>query len=271
MIGSSGRGGEARPAPHPVKSLLHAIDVLDVLDAVGRPLGVSELARRTGLSKTAVYNIATTLESRRILAQDRRTGHYQLSWRLYELGSRVAGGVDLSRVARPYLDDLAESTGETVLLAILDQDEVLYLDRADSSHVVRMAITAGRRSPLHSTATGRVLLAWQPPAVVDRILSRELEARTPLTVVDPGRLASVLQRVRDDGYSSIRQENELYLASVAVPLFDHTAGVAAALAVAGPDARMRPSRVREVLPVLRSTAAAISRELGARDGTQVAG
>ncbi len=146
----------------------------------------------------------------------------------YELGSIVARSVDVSRAARPYLDALASETGESVLLGILDGGSVLYLDRGDSPNGFHMVATAGRRSPLHATASGKLL--------------------------------------RRDGYATCWQERELGLCSVAVPLRDHTGATVASLTLVGPAGRLTPESADEHLAPLRSAAHAVEEHLGVDGG-----
>lgn len=165
-----------------VKSVLHAIDVLDALHAAARPLGVSDIARRAGLSKSAAYNILITLESCRLVEQDPVTTTWRVSWRLYEFGAGMVGEVDLARLARIHIDRLTEQTRETALLGVLSDDEVLYLDKSDAFDSVHMLSRPGRRSPLHCWATGKIILAFSGEELLARVLSSKLIRRTPRTI-----------------------------------------------------------------------------------------
>src|SRR5690348_5012027 len=163
------------PRARRIKAVDNAIDVLEVMGAAGRPMGVSEIARQAQLSKAAVHHLLATLETRRFVMRDTDSTSWKLSWALYELGSNVVRDVDLSRIARPYLDKLAVQTGESVLLGILDGDSVLYLDRGEAPMGLQMRANAGRRGPLHATASGKVLLAFATDATLfDRLLSEPL-------------------------------------------------------------------------------------------------
>src|SRR3954452_1228624 len=159
------RAAEPGESPGParrVRAVDHAVDVLEAMARVSRAVGVSDLARMTGLSKATVHHLLATLDARRFVMRDPSSPLYRLSWALYELGSNVVRDVDLSRVARPYLDRLAVQTKESVLLGILDGDSVLYLDRGEPPMGLQMRANAGRRAPLHATASGKVLLAHSP-------------------------------------------------------------------------------------------------------------
>ena len=256
--------------PRRVQAVEHAIDVLEALAATERPMGVSDIARRTGLSKATVHHLLATLEGRRFVMRDEAAPLYRLSWALYELGTNVVRGVDLSRIARPHLDRLAAETSESVLLAILDDDAVLYLDRGEAPSGLRMNANAGRRSPLHATASGKILLAFAGDRnLVDRIIGQPLPQLTRTTITDPAVLRQQLAEIRQRGFATCWQEREVGLCSLAVPLSNYTGVVVGSLAVAGPATRLSTRTMQAHLTPLLATARRISTQLGAahHDGT----
>lgn len=259
-------GTQTKPARR-VQAVEHAIDVLEAMARVGRAVGVSDLARMTNLSKASVYHLLATLEARRFVIRDPDAPLYRLSWALYELGSNVVRDLDISRVARPYLDRLAVQTGESVLLGILDGDSVLYLDRGEAPMGLRMRANAGRRSPLHATATGKILLAYADQELIKRVLSAPLAQLTTTTITDPGVLQRELAEVVQRRYATCWQEREVGLCSLAVPLRDYTGAVIAALTVAGPATRLTSATLPAHLAPLQLTARRIEAHLG---GSRVA-
>jgi len=251
-----------RRGPRRVQAVDHAVDVLEAMAHAGGALGVSDVARRTGLSKATVHHLLGTLEARRLVMKDPQTAAYRLGWSLYELGSVVARSADVSRAARPFLDSLAVQTSESVLLGILDGDSVLYLDRGDSPNGFHMVATAGRRSPLHATASGKLLLAFAGEDAIEQYLGHELESFTPDTVTDAAVLRDQLAAIREDGYATCWQERELGLCSVAVGLRNHTGGMAASLTLVAPAGRLTPESVEAHLQPLRAAAQEIETHLG---------
>jgi DNA-binding IclR family transcriptional regulator len=246
-----------------VQAVEHAIDVMECMAAAGRAMGVTDIARETSLSKATVHHLLATLCARRFVTQDPHTTLYRLGWNLYELGSSVVRNVDLSRVARPFLDLLAVETNTTTLLAILDENSVLYLDKGEAPTLLRTVAGAGRRSPLHATASGKVLLAFADPRLVDRIARKGLAQLTPTTVTDPEALRRQLADVRRLGYGVCWQERELGLSSVAVPLRNYTGAVVACLTLAATSAHLDESTLERHLLPLQRTAVQIERHLGA--------
>jgi DNA-binding IclR family transcriptional regulator len=248
-----------------VRAVDHAVDVLEAMAKVGRAVGVSDLARMTGLSKATVHHLLATLEARRFVMRDPSSPLYRLSWALYELGSNVVRDVDLSRAARPYLDRLAVQTKESVLLGILDGDSVLYLDRGEAPMGLQMRANAGRRGPLHATASGKVLLAnASDPGLLERLLAKPLPRLTTTTITDPDLLRKELAEVRAQQYATCWQEREVGLCSVAVPLRDYTGAVIGSLAVAGPATRLTAATLPAHLAPLQVMAHHIVAHLGGR-------
>ena len=251
------------PRARRVQAVDHAIDVLEVMGTIGRPMGVSEIARQTRLSKATVHHLLTTLETRRFVMRDADSPLYKLSWALYELGSNVVREVDLSRVARPYLDKLAVQTGESVLLGILDGDSVLYLDRGEAPAGLQMRANAGRRGLLHATASGKVLLAFaNDGTLLDQILNEPLKKLTETTITDPATLRQELAQARQLGYATCWQEREVGLCSVAAPLRDYRGTVVGSLAVAGPAVRLTNRTLQGHLGPLLGAARRIEAHLG---------
>lgn len=248
----------------PVQALAHAIDVLEILAERGE-MGVSEIGREIGLSKTAVYNILATFEGRRMVNRDPRTSRYRLGWRLYELGAELQRHNELAPVARPLLEELAERTGETVLFGILDRTGVTYVDRVESDRSIRMVAAPGRQASLHATASGKVLLAHQPPEFVDEVLAGELRAYTPETITDPDELRAELRRVAERGYADCIRQHEPEICSISVPVRDYSGGVAAALTLAAPATRFGQPARRAALTTLTEIAGRLSEQLGGRD------
>lgn len=258
----SGSGPSRPAATRRVQAVEHAIDILDAIASAGRGQGVSEIARQTGLSKPTVHHLLVTLESRRFVIREPDSSRYRLSWALYELGSTVVRSVDLSRIARPYLDRLSLQTRESTLLGILDGDSVLYLDRGEPPAGLEMVADAGRRGPLHATASGKVLLAHVPKETLEGLLAHRLPKYTETTVTDPKVMRRQIAQVRHRGYSTCWQEREQDLCSLAVPLRDYTGTVVAALTLAGPASRLNSRTHRAYLTPLRTTAHRIELHLG---------
>jgi IclR family acetate operon transcriptional repressor len=241
-----------------------ALDVLEALAEAppGTPLGVSEIARRVGATKSAAFRILANLERRGYIGKDPVTARYSLGTRLAYLGERSLGAIDLRAAARPALEALHRQFGETVNLAVREGAEVVYVDMIESAHGLRMAARVGSRDHLHSTALGKAMLAFVPADERDRLLPRRLLARTERTITDVVRLRAELERVRERGVAEDRDENELGARCLGAAIFDHRGVVIGALSVSAPDSRLDDTRATTVAAAVAAEAAAVTRRLG---------
>lgn len=155
---------------------------------------------------------------------------------------------------------------ETVHLGVLDEWDVVYIDKIESSQPLQMYSRIGRHAPLHCTALGKALLAFQPDEFMDRFLRRRLKAYTPSTLTDPARVRNELEHVRGVGYALDNQEFGVGLSCVAAPLRDHTRGVVASLGIAGPTVRLGHDRIPRLATLVREAAADASAALGFVNG-----
>ncbi|WP_459985284.1 IclR family transcriptional regulator [Nocardioides sp. AN3] len=218
-------------------------------------LSLSELARRTGISKASVYRLAQELVDWGML--ERAGQDYRLGLRAFELGSRVPRFRVLRDTVRPLMESLHFATKETVHLAVLDGLEVLYLEKvAGGPQAARPSRIAGRM-PVHSTATGKVLLAHAPASVFDEVVARGLSRETPATIVMPGVLAEQLRIVRERGYAVEQEETTAGYVSVAVPLTGSSGMVLASVSITAPAFRADVARYVKALTALSERVATL--------------
>ena len=233
-----------------VQSVHRALLLLELLTRAGGRLPVSELSARSGLSLGTTHRLLATLAARGYVRQeaDRR---YALGTALLPLGD--AATRLLSSWAKPFLTELADECGETVNLAVLDDDHVTYVAQAPGRHRMRMFTEVGRRVLPHSTAVGKVLLAWHGEDRLRRVVARlGLPERTPRTLTTFPALSAELARVRDRGWAVDDEEEELGVRCLAVPVRPGPDAVAA-LSVSAPASRLDPDRP-EVIAALRRAA-----------------
>lgn len=239
-----------------------ALDVLETLADGATPLGVTEIARRVGATKSAAYRILANLERRGYVSKDAATTRYSLGTRLAYLGQRSLGTFDLRGIARPVLEDLHRRFSETVNLGVLEGGEVVYIDMIESNHGLRMAARVGARDFVHSTSLGKAILAFQPSEVIHRRLAGPLPRCTERTITDPDALRAELVRVRDRGYAEDHAENELGARCIGAPIFDHSGAVIAAISVSSPESRLDDTRAANVATAVTSSAQDITDRIG---------
>jgi DNA-binding IclR family transcriptional regulator len=226
-------------------------------------LGPSELGRRLGLGKSTVHRLLTTLVAEGLIEQDSRTGGYRLGIVMFELGEAVRIHMDLHSAAAPVLAMLREETRETAQVGVLDRGEVVYVDRLESSHSLRLFTETGRRVPAHCTSSGKVLLAFLPASARDELLAGlPLAALTPDTITDPARLNTELARVRAHGWAEAVNERETGVASIAAPVRDFRGEVVAAISIGAPLVRLGAAQRRRYARSVTEAGDAVSRRLG---------
>jgi len=245
-----------------VQSLDRALEMLELLASNGGEMGVSDLARRLEVHKSTAFRLLATLQDHGLVEQNAATEKYRLGYGLVRLAGAVVAELDLSRAARAVMQELADRSRETVNLALLQGDRVINIDQITSSHLVVNVNWVGKQNPVHCTSTGKVLLAFLPPAELRRILGRPLERLTPRTIVDRATLEKQLQRVREDGYAFTLEELEVGLNAVAAPVRDSRGEAIAAVSVSGPSYRVTPQRLSELGELARQAGETISRRMG---------
>lgn len=254
------------PERQHLDSVRNAARLLKQFSYRERQLGVSELSRRLGLGKSTTHRLVTTLTSEHLLEQDPETGKYRLGLAIYDLGAAVSAHFALHEAAVPPMSQLRNMTGETVQLGVLDGREVVYTERLDSPHTLRLFLEVGRRNWAHCTGTGKLLLAYLPDAQLDELLHGWiLEPRTACTITDHRLLRKDLKEIRRRGWSQNRSESEDGVLSVAGPVRDVSGAVVAAMSVAGPAQRMDPV-IDAITRVVVEAAATASKRLGMRGG-----
>lgn len=242
------------------QSLSRAVRLLTEL-AEG-PRSLDELAAVLDVHKTTVLRLLRTLEDDRLVFRD-AAYRYHLGAGLFALSSRALEQRPVRAAAAPHLAALNRETGHTVHLAAYEGGEVVYIDKYDSRHPVRMYSRIGLRARLHCTAVAKVLLAGLPAAERRSVAeSIEYEVMTPNTLAGPEALLSELARVAAQGYAVDHGEHETFINCVGVPVRDASGRVVAAASISVPDVLLDYERVLALLPDLLKAAAAISADCG---------
>lgn len=223
---------------------------------------MSDLASHVGASKSTILRLmAPLLETS--LVQQRGDGRYAIGVGAVTLGSAYLNKLDLRTVAQPVLVRLAAASRETVHLMVYSEAKVVYVDKIAGPSPIQMASRVGDRTAVHSTASGKAILAHLPVEEFDRVVAAGLPAHTRHTLVTAEQLAEDLRRVRARGFSLDDIENEEGIRCIAAPVFDHNGAVVAAVSVSGPADRVG-SDLDELAALIVSGARQISELLGAR-------
>jgi IclR family acetate operon transcriptional repressor len=250
--------------PKTVQSFDRAVAILDAFSADRSELGVSEIARITGLSRSTVHRLLVTLRRHELVRQLPNSTDYALGPHLLRLAQTAFSHINVQKAARAIMPQLRDECDETVgLHARLGPTTRTVLDQVESSQPLRRTyIEIGMPIPIHQGAPGKVLLAFSSRELQDEILAGELPAATPRTITDPEKLRMELVRTRKNGYALSLEERVAGISTVAVPVANHTGTVIAALSVTGPSSRLSRKRLLELVAPAARAAHAISVNLG---------
>ncbi len=248
------------------KTLLKGLMVLEaVTDPADRPRTIEALAARVGLTRSNTHRTLQTLIHAGYVVKDDEAGGYRGAIRLFELAARQLSQLDVRKVASPAMRQLADSTGETVHLSVLDGLDVVYIDKIDSPQPIRAYSMVGGRAPAYAVATGKALLACQSDAYLDRYATA-LQRHTATTLVALDALKDELRKVGRNGYAINRGEWRDGVGGIAVPLFNSLDQPVAALGISGPLERLTAKRMKELVPAVSQCGQAVSASLGYRSG-----
>lgn len=245
------------PSARRIASSERALAVLDAL-ADGGDLGTNEIARRTGLPPSTVSRQLGTLVGSGLVEHDPVSGRYRLGVKIVRLANAVLARLDVRQIARPHLEELVRSTGETATLHVPGDEDAVTVDVVQSPHFVQHVTQLGRPSIAHASSAGKVMLAF-----TDRPLPQgPLRAYTAKTITTRAALAAEIERVRVQGFAEAFEEREPGLNAIAAPVWSANGVLAAIVALQGPTARFGRHGVRAALPHLLERARAISESLG---------
>lgn len=244
-----------------ISAVDRALALLEVL-AEHADIGVTELAERSGNTKSLVFRLLYTLEARGYVQKDPVARTYALGYRSLYLADHVRQQSRLIVAAQPYLDALVEETQENVFLQVREEVYSVCIAMRQSPQPLRLYAQRGRRVPLHAGGGPKVLLAFAPDEVQRTVLQGTLTGFTETSITDPKALEAALTDIRATDFSRSYGELDPDAFSFAAPVRDHTGGVVAALSVAGPVRRITDDVANHHAAAVKDAAAALSRDLG---------
>jgi IclR family KDG regulon transcriptional repressor len=251
------------PKSDSVKTVKRSIDILNLLAADGRQVGVVELSKRLKTSQSTVYRILSTLVAEGYVLQDPRTEKYGLGLQGIILAGAALNQLEIRKQAISLLERMATTTSCNANLGILHKDDVMYVARIDGPKSARMYTPIGRRAPAHATGLGKAILAFLPEEQVEAIINgRGLDACTPQTITDPAVLRQELRRTRERGYAIDREEFIPGVRCVAVPVRSQSGKVEASLSVSGSVFQVREENTEQLAGLLQDAAYELAGRLG---------
>lgn len=232
-----------------------------------QPLGVRELARRLAIDRSTVQRCLTTLKSRGFVRQDARSRGYELGYASRALAASIATTDDLIAASEGPMRALAAAAGETICLNVREDGWRVLLFQVESDQPLRYSIKLGQRYPLHCGAASKVLVAFLPEeefAALRGEIDSNWKSLTQATPASWRQFERALAEIRANGYAVTRGETVAGVVGIAAPVRDASGRVLAALGVYGPEIRLGPTRVRQLIPRVKKAASEISMALGAQ-------
>jgi DNA-binding IclR family transcriptional regulator len=248
-----------------VQSVERAMLILETLSTNKDGAGITSIATETGLHKSTVHRLLSTLMIKGYVEKEMKSDIYRLSAKILALASSVLDRMDIRNISKPYIRLLAEDVNEVVHLSILDGDEAVYIDKEESSKPssIRMHSQIGKRVPLYCTAVGKVLLSRTKDDLISELLSnKEMIKFMPNTIVTVDEFIKEVIKARIEGYAMDNIEHEEGIRCIAAPVHDRNGSVAAAISISGPIFYITEERLPELKAKILKVSKDISAQLG---------
>ena len=246
-----------------VASVDRAIELLFILENSPREMGVTELSRELGVQKSTVHNLLQTLLARDFVRQT-DTGHYTLGFRLMPLGLACTQRLNIRRIASPYLKELVVEAQEVALLAVLSAGQLTIVDKEEPTRPIFLIPRFDYCNTFHSTALGKVFLAYSSEQFVQKIMAESLPQYTARTIQDKQLLLEELVKVREQGYAVASNETIEGVTCIGAPIINANGKIEAAITVSGATAWFNKDRRESVARIMKEKTKAISAQLGYR-------
>jgi len=247
-----------------VPALEKGIAIIEMLANSEKPLGITDIYTLSGVPKSSIFMILTTLESLQYV--EKIDGDkYRPTMRIYNLGMIILSKLGIREAAHPIMEEIAKELRFTVHLAMLEQGKAVYIEKVKSPGFVQFSTEVGQSWLLYNSAVGKVLAAYMPEDQLDKVLmSTEFTSFTPNTMTSKEQLKQFLQSVREQGYAVEDEEGELGIRCIGVPIYNHTGNVVAALSITALRNDLPVHKFGEIGMLIRDKANRISERLGYR-------
>ena len=239
-----------------------SLRLLERLAVSREPIGVSDLAREFGTSKTKVYRHLQTLVRHGFVRQDGATRRYEAGIKLFMLGERLRERFDIVPAAREDMAQLRDAAGQAVTLSTLVEDEVVVLELFHGHTIVEFGTRPGTVLDLHASAHGKVTLAFGPAGLLERCLARSLKVWTPQTICSRASLERAVAEVRKRGWATAPNQVLTGVNGLAAPIFNHHGNYAGAIAIAGSVQHIPPTPSPEQVAAVMAAARNVSKKMG---------
>lgn len=255
---------KAQTVRYPVQAVERALAIIQLLaDSPGlRPMGVTEVAGRLGVSKSTAHRLLTTLAGFNFVTRVEPAGKYRLGWALYQVAHRLPHAVGVHTVAQPLIRETAMRLGETVNLAVRYESRLVFIESCSAASGLKVETPRGLPQPLHNSAAGKALLLDLDEKAVRELCGARLEASTGNTLTTAEALGADLILSRRRGYTLDDEEAAEGVRCVGAPVRNHEGRIVASVSVTGPSQRLAGAKLEEAAACVRALALDISRGIG---------
>ena len=250
-------------AKYRVPALEKSIAILNLIASGKRKYTITEITKELEISKATVFSILNVLNSHDILRRNSK-GEYEIGLKLYELGMSYASDMNIVEIAHPYLENLMEETGHTVHLGVLDEGEILYIDKVEPDSFIKFSTYPGLRAEFHTTSLGKSIVAYLKDVEVEELVATKgLSKFTSKTITNLGDLKKDLMEIRHKGYALEDEEGEIGVRCIGAPIFNgSTNHIIASISIAGHTSKLTYPSIEKLSSKVQETANVISKKLG---------
>lgn len=245
-----------------VQSIARAFSIMEAISENKNSISITDLSKVVNLHKSTVHRILNTLIQQGYVKKNPKNNYYELSFKLLELSASVIAQNDLKSILHPYLEQLSDISGEVVHLVVQDGTDIIYIDKVESTHTLRMHSYIGRRSPMYCTAVGKAILANQSNHQIMSYWQNIQPVKfTEHTIVDLETFFDEITTIRIHGFSYDNEEQEPGIKCIAISLLDYNGETVGALSISAPISRMTEDKIKLLQPELLKIKDAVSKKL----------
>lgn len=244
-----------------VSSLANALRLLNLFTMDQPEWTLSELADELNVGASTAYRLTNTLIHEGFIVRDPVTKYFRLKSSILQMGHYIITSYDICEVSPPILEKLVQDTGETVHLSILEENKTIYLQVFECSNYVNVLTHIGKKNPIHCTSTGQIILAYQPEAIIEKVIANGLPPYSPYTITDPKQFKERLTTIRKQGFTFNKDEMNLDVSAIAAPIKSPSGKVEFSVSIAGPNSRINSCTVPTLSKLVVKAANELSQKL----------
>lgn len=245
-----------------LSSVKNAMKILRLYSPKQKELGIMEISRKLNIPKSSAHRLVSFLVKEGFLSKNPRTNKYRLGLSILTLGGVIFSHHELYKEALPIVRKLVDTLNESAHICLLEEEQVVYLFRIESSQPDRLLTYIGRKNPIHCTSEGLCILAYQSKKTIDKVLSKNLYAYTPYTITDPDLLKNKLKKIKKQGFAISKDDFFVGYVGIAAPIRDYTGKVVSSLSMVGSTSRITEERYPIFIENITKAAQKISEHLG---------